>query len=280
MKWRCEWCGKPHEENDPPCDNCGHGKFEKAVVRQTDLGDGESNPALVWVCTECGREHPKNSPPCSRCGAASLEKRRQEIDEGDLTAPGYLDLLTPQYLAAAGVALLLAVVFVLGVTGVVDVPGFGNGGVPAVENVPGNATHSDSVSLAAVENEFAAELNSRLEGAGAERVQRDGDLDEVARNINQQFVRSEYRTGAATPAIGSQVRDVVSDSCSGGRWGTVGPVTVQAGDGATPSAASLGDGLVDAYEERTGTVTTVGSRLGVDAHAAPDGSVWLLLVTC
>ena len=80
MEWRCEWCEKPHEENDPPCDNCGHGKFERAVV---PVGpEGNSNP-LVWVCASCGRTHQRNSPPCSRCGHAKLTKHEQSFDEDD-----------------------------------------------------------------------------------------------------------------------------------------------------------------------------------------------------
>ena len=80
MEWRCEWCEKPHEENDPPCDSCGHGKFERAVVPVGPEGDG--NP-LVWVCESCGRTHQRNSPPCSRCGHAKLEQREQRFDEDD-----------------------------------------------------------------------------------------------------------------------------------------------------------------------------------------------------
>lgn len=88
MEWRCEWCGKPQEENDPPCDNCGHGKFEKAVVREKSL-DSDVNSTVVWVCTACGREHTKNSPPCSRCNNAKLERQRKEItDENLTTLPG------------------------------------------------------------------------------------------------------------------------------------------------------------------------------------------------
>jgi ribosomal protein L44E len=82
MEWRCEWCGKPHAEDDPPCDNCGHGSFEQAVVPTAPEGDDESGP-LVWVCAECGREHPRNNPPCSRCGGMPLEKQRQSFDEDD-----------------------------------------------------------------------------------------------------------------------------------------------------------------------------------------------------
>lgn len=84
MRWRCEWCGKPHEENDPPCDNCGHGKFEEAVVQQAGAGDDQDS-MLVWVCTECGREHTKNSPPCSRCNNATFERREKVVTDADLT---------------------------------------------------------------------------------------------------------------------------------------------------------------------------------------------------
>ena len=80
MEWRCEWCEKPHAENDPPCDSCGHGKFERAVVPVGPEGDG--NP-LVWVCASCGRTHQRNTPPCSRCGHAKLAKQEQGFDEDD-----------------------------------------------------------------------------------------------------------------------------------------------------------------------------------------------------
>jgi rubrerythrin len=87
MEWRCEWCGKPHAEDDPPCDNCGHGSFERAVVpaapEEADPDDSGGGGPLVWVCADCGREHPRNNPPCSRCGGMTLEKRRQTFDEDD-----------------------------------------------------------------------------------------------------------------------------------------------------------------------------------------------------
>jgi len=85
MEWRCEWCGKPHEEDDPPCDSCGHGSFERAVVRRTDLSGGDPDTMTVWVCTACGREHPKHSPPCSRCNNGTLEQREKRVDESNLT---------------------------------------------------------------------------------------------------------------------------------------------------------------------------------------------------
>ncbi len=85
MEWRCEWCGKPHEEDDPPCDNCGHGKFEKAIVQQAAGTRDDPDSMTVWVCTECGRNHQKNSPPCSRCNNATLRRETVTIDESNLT---------------------------------------------------------------------------------------------------------------------------------------------------------------------------------------------------
>jgi len=78
MKWRCEWCGKPHERNDPPCEECGHHSFEKAVVPAAPEREGAPT---VWACTACGREHPRNNPPCSRCGNMALEQREQSVDD-------------------------------------------------------------------------------------------------------------------------------------------------------------------------------------------------------
>jgi hypothetical protein len=283
MEWRCEWCGKPHEENDPPCDNCGHGKFEKAVVRQTDLSETASEPALVWVCTECGREHPRNSPPCSRCGNLDLEKRRQEIDQSELTAPGYLDLLTPQYLAAAAVALGLVVVFVLGVTGIADIPGFGGSGVPAVEDVPGNGTHAGTVSLSAVEDRFTESLDDRLRDDGQNGIERSDDLDSVARYLNQKYVRAAYGAGSPDETdiqdieIPDSVRRTAGDACGNGPPSYFSPVTV---DGPAESADMLADQLTEEFLFRAVTTQIGGSQVGIDTHQAPNGAVLLLVVTC
>lgn len=212
MEWRCEWCGKPHEEDDPPCDNCGHGKFEKAVVRQTDLAS-EAGPemTLVWVCPDCGREHPKNAPPCSRCGNTKLEQRRQRVDDEELSAPGYLDLVTPRYLAAVSVTLLVATVFVLGFTGVVDIPGFDRGGVPDVDSVPGNATTADDIDLAAVEESYVTTLNERLQQQGTQSLQRSKALDEIATWVNQESIKAQVTDGQGVD--GERLRDLVLDEC-------------------------------------------------------------------
>jgi 3'-5' exoribonuclease len=85
MEWRCAWCGKPHEENDPPCDNCGHGEFEKAVVPMAPDDEADDGETMTqWVCQECGNEHPKHTPPCDRCGGGPLERREITYDESQV----------------------------------------------------------------------------------------------------------------------------------------------------------------------------------------------------
>ncbi len=287
MEWRCEWCGKPHEENDPPCDNCGHSKFEKAVVRQTDLSETETEPTLVWVCTECGRDHPRNSPPCSRCGNLELEKQRQEIDQSELTAPGYMDLVTPRYLLAAGVALALVVVFVLGATGIADIPGFGGGGVPVVDDVPGNGTSAGAISLSTVEDRFTDNLDDRLAAEGQDGVQRNDDLDAVARYLNQKYVQSAYGAGDGSPEeteiqdveIPDSVRTTAGDACGDGRPSYFSPVTID-GDAQDASVDSLAEQFTEQFLLRAVTSSIGGNQIGLDTHQAPDGTVLLLVVTC
>jgi rRNA maturation endonuclease Nob1 len=106
MKWRCEWCGKPHERNAPPCDNCGHHSLERAVVPKAPE---EGQEEYVWVCPECGRDHPRNSPPCSRCGNMQLEQRPLDyLDPGDVGGGDWTDAVEWWHGALAVTALVLA----------------------------------------------------------------------------------------------------------------------------------------------------------------------------
>ena len=139
--------------------------------------------------------------------------------------------------------------------------------------MPGNATHTGEIPFAAVEEELTATVNDRRDG---DQVGRDGDLDAVARYLNQQAVRSGYVSGADDPTIDSSVQEVLSDSCST-RPLLGGPVQY---DGGESTAAETADGLVAAYTDRIGSVDTVGDSVGVDVHEAPDGSLWLYLVSC
>ena len=273
MDWRCEWCGKPHEEDDPPCDNCGHSSFEKAVVQQTDPGDSSGpESTIVWVCTECGRNHTKHSPPCKRCGNNKLVREEQFVDDEELSAPGYLDLLTPRYALGLVVVLALAGLFIGGHTGVIDLPGFGND-VPEVQDVPGNAETAGDVDLTTVELSYLEQVNGARANDSDGNLSRDDRLDEVATFVNQRFVKSEY--GDGEPPSRDRVTDLVGDTCQNGF--AVEFETVQSRD------YQNGTALADAFasEATDSEIRASGaSTVGLDTHTAPDGTVFLTQIVC
>jgi len=338
MEWRCEWCGKPHEENDPPCDNCGHGSFEKAVVRRTDLSESDAEASTVvwvctecgrehtrnsppcsrcnnatlerekktlsdddltagpnsgkrsststdsttvWLCTECGREHTKHSPPCSRCGAPDLERQTKEIDAGELASPSYVDLLTPRYALALVGVLALATAFVLGATGVVNVPFlFPGDSLPAVENVPGNESETASgVSTAEIEDAYVEAVNDQREQRDLSRLDRNGRLDDLVRVYNQQLIKEEFEGTAENT---EQTVQLLEEEC---RNGGVISLSVERDTGET-SASELGDRLAEgvfsgataggaAEQQADGEFSTI----GVDVHEI-QGELYLRQVLC
>jgi len=322
MEWRCEWCGKPHEEDDPPCDNCGHGSFERAVVRRTDLGGSDPDTTTVWVCTACGREHtkhappcsrcnnadleqrekrvdesnltdrpgsgadggieaeettvwvcracgrehPKNAPPCSRCGHTTLERERRGVDPDELAAPSYRDLVTPGYLAILLVVLSLAALFVLGLAGVVDLPGFPDDSVPEVD-APGDGTAAGDISLADVEATYLAELDERRAEAGTGPLDRVDRLDDVAEYANRRSVRAEVGEGNAP----SELAEFLADEC--GEFTVVSNTRPPEGDAEATGVAfvdTVGTGVVAA----DWPVST-----GVDVHSLDD-TLYLTQIIC
>jgi len=330
MEWRCEWCGKPHEDNDPPCDNCGHGSFERAVVRRTDLAEGgdadtmvvwgcpacgrehpknsppcsrcnnatlerrtkrvdESNltdrpgsagtdavsaeQTTVWVCPECGRDHPKNAPPCSRCGHTTLEQTTRRIDDDELSAPAYRELVTPRYLVALVAVLALATVFVLGATGTVDVPGFPDDSVPSVDNVPGNATAAGGVSLAEVETAYLGAIEDRRADGGLGSLDRRDRLDEVARYYNQELVKA--RSAGEEQPSGTElgIADLLPGDCAQARLTSV---SQPLGDA---DADTAGTQFTDRLTTRSAPLLAESALTGVDIHST-DGTLYLTQVTC
>jgi len=296
VKWRCEWCGKPHEENDPPCDNCGHSEFEKAVVPAAPEGDETTSDAYgyVWVCTECGNDHPKNTPPCDRCGHDTFERQAIEYDEDEVmdemlgesstsSTPsvdvGYLDVLDAKLVVAFLVVLGLVAVIGLGTVGIVDLSRYGIG--PSPGPVPGNATAAGSLSLAEVESAYVAELNERRSGAGVAELTRDDQLADAARFANQQRVRVDY--GDGSPADEAEISSRIGDAC-GGRV-LVDEFEVETDLDTDPDAfgseRALASALLDASGRSDGSFAEADrGRTGVDVHIAPDGTVYVLQYAC
>jgi len=289
MDWRCKWCGKPHAENDPPCDNCGHGRFEKAVVQ---MGPDSTDDAtqVVWVCTECGREHQKHSPPCSRCGNATLEQREADYsDLEEIGETGWLDILDRRHAAGFAVAGVLALVLGLGVVGVVDLPGLG--GPPSPPDAPGENETASGVSLADVEASFVATINTRRADEDARSLEYGETVDTMATYYNKRVVESRY--GGADPLTRSEL-DPFDPACGDSsavallhrEFAGPNPDTDVSADGG-PSAESYGSALAIVFVETADRsfgdpiVEERGlSAIGVDIHADPQGEFHVTVGYC
>ncbi len=279
MEWRCEWCGKPHDEKDPPCENCGHGSFERAVVPQAPPGGDGANTTSVWVCTECGRAHPKNSPPCSRCGNGTLELEERTVDDyEDIGAPGYRDLVTTRYAIGLVAALGLAAVFVLGVTGVVTIPGLTPTGLE-VTDVPGEADEAGGIDLATVEERYLDLLNDARRDAGRDELVRDDSLQEVTTFLHQRTLKQRLGNGDLPSADPAAER--LGETCSAepAIWSLRASERPNIDD--LDSAAVLGGLLAEGSrfgDEPLESGHT--GKTGIDVHVGPDGQVYLLQFVC
>lgn len=279
MEWRCEACGKPHEENAPPCGNCGHGRFERTTVPAAEDAGPEQ---LEWVCTECGRSHPRNSPPCSRCGNTKLERQELEYDLDDLDVDGYLDMASPGYVLLAAVAVGFAVVLALGVTGVVDLPA-ALGGQPGVSDVPGQADTAANLSLSDVETEYVAAVNARRDGLQRDAVARDDALDDAATYLNQRYVKAAYADGEE-PDLARDDLDAFDVRCPG----TVGLAvhTLGSGDGGvlraleSYSESGLAEAVATAHSADAAVLAAATASVGVDVHVAPDDVLYVTTLVC
>lgn len=271
VKWRCPQCGKPHEKNDPPCDNCGHHKFERAVVPTASAG--ADHEQFVWACSECGRHHQRNNPPCSRCGNAKFEKK--PLDYGEFEpddTPSYFELAGRLEVGAALVVIALVTVGVLGYMGVITIPGLTPQGPPTVENVPGNASSVGNLSLSAVESEYLASVNDQRTSAGERALETDQELDTLATFYNQRRVKARYADGTLPST--DELRSKFDISC-GVRLLQPRPVSLDVRSGEYDAA-----GLGELLATNSPLDTEQGSRTGIDIHVAPDGKIFLTQALC
>jgi len=276
VKWRCTWCGKPHEEDDPPCDNCGHNAFERAVVREDERaanGTVDTGTTYVWSCPNCGRDHVKNNPPCSRCGNPDLEKTEQNYDgiERDLETPGWFEVAKPYapLFAVVGVVVLL---FATGIVSLSVLPGIG---APSPPDAPGEATEASGLDLETTERA----VYDNLEADREESRTYDDGLAAYAEYQNRQQVIREYTDdnpgdtphpsefdpdcGETTPALGPLTIDNVSiDDYADER--------AFAADIADELRSSpFGDDVQAGHDTE-----------GIDVHVGPDDRVYVMYGVC
>lgn len=281
MEWRCEWCGKPHESDDPPCDNCGHSTFEKAVERVPAAADEPQGS--VWVCPDCGRQHQKHSPPCSRCGNLELEHRDvSELDDPlDDIGTRWRDVIELRYVLGYVAVGALVLVLGLGMLGVVDLPGFGE---PEIPDAPGESETAGNVSLDAVEREFVVALNQRRQDAGQSPLSSEETLGRMAEYYTNATVAAQYGDGDGPDRDVLQSFEpdcstspfLVPDVSSPGTAGT--SVVAEAGNpGAAASTLLANLETSGSFEE---LLQPDRDAVGVAVHVAPDDRVYVTVAVC
>ncbi|TYT61147.1 hypothetical protein [Natrialba swarupiae] len=281
MKWRCSWCGKPHEENDPPCDSCGHNSFEKAVVRADEKPASSSGKTVdtgttyVWRCTDCGRDHVRNNPPCSRCHNHDLEKIEQTYDDVDdeLETPSWLEVAKP-YIPAFAVIGVVALLFATGIIPASILPGIG---APSPPDAPGEGADAAGIDLEATEGEIHERLEAERAAIDADSRAYDDGLAGYAEYMNRAFVMIDYEDERPD---GVQPDDFGAECATRPTGGQLpladGPISAFDDEGAL--AEAVADGLLES--EIGDAVRTGSDSEGVDLHVGPDGDVYVYYVAC
>ncbi len=266
MTWRCTWCGREYDADDPPCETCGRESFERV--------DGDSSAfetdSYVWVCENCGREHVKNAKICTGCSHPSLAKRPVGGDDlaDELEAPGYLDVGWP-YLLGAGV---VVAVVALALAGAIPVPGVG--GPPAPPEAPGEATTAAGLDLRTVEGELRGEFEAER---GTERDRDDG-LSALATYAVRHDVATRY-----DPDYEGEIPEVraFGPDCATELGGDVVELSVR--PDAYDGEAALAEAVAADLLERDAVERLVTGEAGAEAvavHVTPDGALAVAYVAC
>ncbi|ELY85500.1 hypothetical protein [Natrialba taiwanensis] len=296
MEWRCTWCGKPHPEDDPPCDNCGHNAFEKAIVRQdereqtgdtdTESDSGSSSDTAtgtetavdtgttyVWTCPDCGRAHVKNNPPCSRCGNTTLERTEQTYDDVDeaLETVSWFAVAKP-YTPIIAVVGIVALLFASGIVSPSILPGVGT---PSPPDAPGNGTEYNGINLDAVEER----ANDQLAAARADDDPTpDEGLAAYAEYRNRVLVATEHGDGDRDHELPDP--DEFNIDCR------TDLVVSHVAPFETPIDADTGEGelaanvteVVRMLEAGTSEYDVVAD--GFDLHVGPEGTIYVSYAAC
>ena len=284
MEWRCEWCGKPHDENDPPCDNCGHGSYEKAVqpVGPERTDDHADPGGFVWVCQDCGRQHQRNSPPCRRCGSADFEREAvAATDPLDEIGTGWGDVIEPKYIAGYAVVAVLLGVLVLSALGVVTLPGAGGeptAAPPPIPDAPGSAETVGSLSLSDTEDAYIDVLNDRRTAEGVGSLEPNATAGDAAAYYNKAVVDARIDDG---PGPDRDAFDRFALDCERSSVISYQVAYERTNQSVTDfeSERDLAVSLVDNYVER-GVSFRNGETVGVDIHVTPEGTVFVTYVVC
>ncbi|ADD07126.1 uncharacterized protein Nmag_3576 [Natrialba magadii ATCC 43099] len=281
MKWRCTWCGKPHAENDPPCDSCGHNTFEEAVVRQDEAVQSDQSTiqtvdtgtTYIWVCSNCGRQHVKNNPPCARCGEHDLEKTEQNYDEleNELQTPSWFEVAKP-YLPVFAIIGIVLLLFGTGIISPSIIPGIGS---PTPPEAPGNSTEAAGIDLDAVESQVVDQLAvERADGSPTT----DDALMAYATYHNRVYIEDEYGDGSHSAEHPNEFdvscqTDLVSTPLS--------PFEDDINDYADAGEEQLVADVTEVLVELESVTEEYDvASDGFDLHVAPDGTIYVFYAAC
>lgn len=282
MTWRCAWCGKPHDSDDPPCERCGYNSFERADGADGAAGHGNASPTYVWACTNCGREHMRNSPPCARCGNHTLEKTEQTFDDidRDLEGTSWLEVAKP-YSPFIAVFVLVVALFATGIVPASVLPGVGT-------DVPGKATEANGIDLEETallthdrltdEREAATETETDDGTEVGPPLEYDEGLEAFATAENQRLVVSTYTDDDGGDRTDPSNFDL---SCAGNPQGVqlLAQNSIDAYDTEASLAADLTDDLLESLDSQDIRQGDHDAE-GIDIHVGPDGAVFVVYVVC
>ncbi|WP_436343598.1 hypothetical protein [Natronorubrum sp. FCH18a] len=270
MKWRCTWCGKPHESNDPPCDSCGHNEFEEAVVRQEEFETVDTGTQYMWVCANCGRQHMKNNPPCSRCGGHDLEKTEDAFSDvdRDLEVPSWLEVAKPYAPIIVGFALIVAL-FATGIVSPSIIPGIGT---PSPPDAPGEGSEAAGIDLEAAEDEVHERLEAER-NADESRSYDDG-LAAYAEYTNRANVAMEYDDASPDSVDGSDFGVECRNELVGANLPIPGSIDDYDDEGA------LAEAVAEAVVTSERLTDPELESEGLDLHVGPDGALYGVYLTC
>ncbi|WP_247000495.1 hypothetical protein [Halosolutus gelatinilyticus] len=287
MKWRCTWCGKPHADNDPPCDKCGHNVFEEAIVRvdESETDDElvprtvDTGTTYVWRCPNCGRDHVRNNPPCSRCGNPDLEKTEQryaDVDR-DLDVPGWVEVAKP-YAPILVVVGIVALLFVTGTVPLSILPGIGTSSPP---DAPGSGTEAAGLDLDETEREVHDRLEAERDAANAPSRSHDDGLGAYAEYLNRYVVAIEYEE-IDPDDVDVPPLDEFDPDCGGDR--------------VLSAPLAIGTISIDEYDDEGALADDIAAELlgsefgdevragfgaeGIDVHVALDDRVFVMYAAC
>lgn len=274
MKWRCAWCGKQHESNDPPCTTCGHGTFEEAAVPAEPHETVDTGTQYTWNCTNCGRQHVKNNPPCARCGGHDLERAEMTYEDvdADLAAPGWLEVARP-YAPVIAVLVLAGILFGTGIVSPSILPGIGP---PTPPDAPGASDEAAGFDLEELETDAHERLEAEREAAGTGTRPPDAGLAGIAEYRNRQDVVT-VSGGQRPPDPDPAEFDL---SCTAEvRVERVGPLPESIES--YRSASALADAVSRAIVSESGERATAPSLSGegIDVHVY-ESAVYVQYATC